>query len=53
MAETLIKVKVLEQQTDIILQKVLQKYCGMVHTLKLSQIESGKIRNGQLIDEVI
>ena len=53
MSETIVKVKVLQLQTDIILQKVLQKYCGMTHNLKLSQIHSGKIRNGQLIDEVI
>ena len=39
-------------QTDLILQKVLQKLCGMIHCLNLSQIQSTKIQNGQIVDEL-
>ena len=52
MNNTIIRVKVLENQTDLILQKVLHKFCGMIHCLNLSQNQSTKIQNGQIVDEV-
>ncbi|RNA25008.1 hypothetical protein BpHYR1_028981 [Brachionus plicatilis] len=51
MTNAIIRVKVLENQTDLILQKVLQKFCGMIHDLNLSQGQSTKIQNRQIVDE--
>lgn len=47
-----IKVKVMEFQTDKLLERIIHKFCGSIHIVELSKIQSNKIKDNKVIKEV-
>ena len=52
MAITAFVVKVLGNQTDLLLEKIINKFSGSTHTLKFDRINSNKINNDRIIKDV-
>lgn len=52
MLVTAFVVKVLNNQTDLLLEKILTKFCGSTHTIELERVVSNKIQDNKIIKEV-
>lgn len=46
------KVKVMDNQTDRLLEKIFNKFCGAIHVVELNKVQSNKIKNNKIIKEV-